>query len=171
MWLPPFDLIEYGPWPSWEPSAVSPLSCPLPKKSGYFPLRKLEPSLFPCYFHTRISQSDRQSLSKLHFLVGKKGVVRNRIRFSGLWWKKLKQALHNVFFIIRQNQMEIKWSQNNIQQHLFGPIRFFPLAKIDTFCSDFSPANYFILISLLHKATHLTSNEVKREKKESECSF
>lgn len=40
-------------------------------------------------------------------------------------------------------------------------VRFFPLAKTDAFFSDFSPAKYSVLFSLLHKVTHLTSNEEK----------
>jgi len=35
------------------------------------------------------------------------------------------------------------------------------LAKTDAFFSDFSPAKYSVLFSLLHKVTHLTSNEEK----------
>lgn len=50
-------------------------------------------------------------------------------------------------------------------------VRFFPLAKTDAFFSDFSPAKYSVLFSLLHKVTHLTSNEekevsLKKKKKE-----
>jgi len=46
------------------------------------------------------------------------------------------------------------------------------LAKTDAFFSDFSPAKYSVLFSLLHKVTHLTSNEekevsLKKKKKKS----
>lgn len=62
--------------------------------------------------------------------------------------------------MIKKQQTQQTATLNNI---FFDQLDLFPLAKIGTFCSHLSPANYLILFSSLPNATHLTSNGVKLE--------
>lgn len=88
-----------------------------------FPWESWNHLVFP---HLRMSQPGNQSLSKPPFSGRKEGLIRNRnsIRISDCDKKTPKPQTNPaeqwVFFIIKQNKMEIKWSKNNKhnkQQH------------------------------------------------------